>query len=155
MAFLLWLICSKHWKTSPSTLYIVQTALDPGWHMLQGILQTWLDPEFYLQSGYFKIFATQGQPHSYYLRTASQVSSYEAVFLEDWGLTIEDWGPRIGEDWRLSTEEDWVLRTGDWGLRTAFYTVTLWPHFHPLRPKYLNNPHKLKKILQTRIANLY
>ena len=57
------------------------------------------------------------------IRSASHVSSYEAVFSEDYGLGIEDSRPRIedrglgGEDWGLRSE-DWGLKTKDRGSRT-------------------------------------
>ena len=57
------------------------------------------------------------------IRSASHVSSYEAVFSEDYGLGIEDQGLRTQdrglrtEDWGVKTE-DWGLKTEDWRLRT-------------------------------------
>ena len=56
-----------------------------GWHNLRGVLTSWLDPEFGPQNAYVKILATfswgkKGQFLASNVRSASQVSSYEAVF---------------------------------------------------------------------------
>ena len=64
--------------------------IHPGWHRSQGILQTWLDPEFHPQSVYVEIFGTFATkvPKIKFFGAKSLFGGIEGL-----SVKTENWGP--------------------------------------------------------------